>query len=104
MGARGQHAHCDRPLLGLRRQGKERAGLQLLKARLRKAEASNRQGISFSGVDIIIEVASLLSDCNIGEIKLNSKESKAVAFKIGVPIDESWSLECQNAKCFEVIK
>ena len=63
--------------------------VQLLKAQLRKAELEGRSGLVYSGIDVLDEVAALLHDRTIGEIKLISKQVAPVEFEAGKPIDDS---------------
>ena len=74
--------------------------VQLLKARIRKAEASDRPGISFSGVDILEEITSLIHDRTIGEIKLNTVAIEPVKFKAGKSIDDTRLLADKIEKQF----
>ena len=59
-----------------------------LKSKLRTADRTDRSGILFSGMDILEEVAALVTERSLGEIKLNNTAVKPV-LKAGAALDET---------------
>ena len=61
----------------------------LLKARLRRAELSDRRGVTFSGIDILAEITALVEDRSIGEIKLDSDQSSPIVLVTGASVTDT---------------
>ena len=59
-----------------------------LKSKLRTADRTDRSGILFSGMDILEEIAALVTERSLGEIKLNATTEKPV-LKAGASLDET---------------
>ena len=64
-------------------------GVILLKSNLREAQRTDRPGILYSGMDIIEEIAGLISERSLGEIKLNTKGTKSIVFISGASLNET---------------
>jgi len=60
----------------------------LLKSKLRDAEHTTRQGILFSGMDQLEEIAALVTQRSLGEIKLSAKADSTV-FVAGADISQT---------------
>ena len=60
----------------------------LFKSKLREADSTDRPGILFSGMDILEEIAALVTERSLGEFKLNSIVAKPI-LKAGATIDET---------------
>ena len=63
--------------------------VKLLKTALREAEAGDRPGILYSGMDILYEIRALVTERSIGEIKLGTKCTEKASFTLGAAIDDS---------------
>ena len=70
-----------------------------LKTKLRTADRTDRPGILFSGMHILDEIAALITERSLGEIKLNSTNEKPV-LKAGAKIDETRLVSDQIQKNF----
>ena len=62
------------------------ANVKLLKAALREAEASDRPGVLYSGMDILDEIRALVTERSYGEIKLNTETAKVLKFELGASV------------------
>ena len=59
-----------------------------LKSKLRNADRTDRSGILFSGMDVLEEIAALITERSLGEIKLNTITEKPV-LTAGSNLDET---------------
>ena len=57
---------------------KEGPNVKLLKSKLRKADSTDRPGVLFSGMDILEEIAALITERSLGEIKFSALASETI--------------------------
>jgi hypothetical protein len=69
---------------------------------LRKADAGDRPGLLFSGMDMLEEIQALVDGRTVGEIKLNTKDGEKIVFKLRLTIDENRLLGNRIEKQFEL--
>ena len=67
---------------------KDGSNVKRLMSKLRKAETTDRPGILFSGMDILEEIAALITERSIGEIKLSALSTKPT-LNAGATVDQT---------------